>query len=275
MQTSAQFSPPVNSPARAELLSPWSRSRARRFFDIAVILAASPLLIPLAGIIALAVCVRCGFPILFRQTRAGRFGQPFTILKFRTMKHAPRARNSAIAAHAADEVTTIGRFLRRTKLDELPQAWNVLVGDMGLVGPRPKVPEQQSAPLDCRPGLTGAATLAFAQEERIFAQIPVDLLDDYYREVVLPAKQRLDNDYRKQATLLSDLRILRDTALGRWRLPSTQPRHAEPESAAQIPTPSLHEDKTDHARPANVRIAQAYSGNTTSMASGTASAGDC
>ena len=268
----------VAASAQAEPLSPWTRSRARRVFDIAFILAISPLLLPAIGVIALAIAVTSGTPIVFRQTRAGRFGRSFTIFKFRTMTHAPANRASAIAAHAADEITTIGRLLRRSKLDELPQALNVLIGDMSLVGPRPKVPAQQQARLDCRPGLTGSATLAFAHEERLFAQIPRDLLDDYYRDVVLPAKHRLDTDYLKRATLLSDLQILRDTALGRWGFAAADTAADSALIDSPLFHPLFHQERPDHARPAaSVSVAATYSSSAigTRMASETATAGDC
>jgi lipopolysaccharide/colanic/teichoic acid biosynthesis glycosyltransferase len=189
-------------------------------FDVGVILALTPPLLPLLGLIALAIVVFSGRPTIFRQTRSGRYGRPFTIFKFRTMTHGTSERRFDIAAHAANEITALGRLLRRLKLDELPQAWNVLRGDMSLVGPRPKVPEQQLTELECRPGLTGPATLAFACEERMFARIPRENLHTFYQEIVLPAKHRLDAHYMARATVLSDLRILLLTASGRWHISS-------------------------------------------------------
>jgi lipopolysaccharide/colanic/teichoic acid biosynthesis glycosyltransferase len=106
--------------------------------------------------------------------------------------------------------------LRRLKLDELPQVLNVLKGDMSLVGPRPKIPEQQLATFSCRPGITGPATLAFACEETLFARIPRDVLADYYRIAVLPLKQRLDAEYMARASLLSDIVVLFKTVTGCW-----------------------------------------------------------
>jgi lipopolysaccharide/colanic/teichoic acid biosynthesis glycosyltransferase len=197
-------------------LSPWVTSPAKRVFDTAAVLVFSPLWIPLLLVIAVAVRVSSRGPIIFQQTRAGRFDRHFTIYKFRTMHHAPHGRRIAIAAVSADEVTSVGRVLRRFKLDELPQVINVLLGHMSLVGTRPKVPEQQLELLPCRPGITGAATLAFACEDELFAQIPEDALTSFYRDAVLPAKHRLDSDYMHHATFGADLRILFDTVLGRW-----------------------------------------------------------
>jgi lipopolysaccharide/colanic/teichoic acid biosynthesis glycosyltransferase len=112
--------------------------------------------------------------------------------------------------------TSIGPFLRRWKLDELPQLLNVLLGDMSLVGPRPKVAEHQLGDLVCRPGITGAATLVFANEEAVLTSIPQDLLCEYIRNTVLPAKLELDRKYMAEATFLSDLSLIARTLVRRW-----------------------------------------------------------
>jgi lipopolysaccharide/colanic/teichoic acid biosynthesis glycosyltransferase len=112
--------------------------------------------------------------------------------------------------------TPVGPFLRRWKLDELPQIWNVLSGDMSLVGARPKLPEHQVCELQCRPGITGAATIAFAREESFLARLPKHDLDDYYRERILPVKHQLDLEYMARATFGSDFKLLIDTVLRRW-----------------------------------------------------------
>jgi lipopolysaccharide/colanic/teichoic acid biosynthesis glycosyltransferase len=106
--------------------------------------------------------------------------------------------------------------LRRWKLDELPQIFNVLAGHMSLVGPRPKMPEHVQIELQCRPGITGAATTAFAHEERILERVPKHSLDDYYHRVVLPAKLQLDADYMARATFASDFRLIVNSLLRRW-----------------------------------------------------------
>ncbi len=197
-------------------LSPWTASRAKRAMDVCLVLALMPLIAPLLAITGLAVLMASGMPVIFRQKRMGRLGKEFAIYKFRTMRHAPHDSRSALAADSADRVTALGLLLRKTKLDELPQVFNVLRGDMSLVGPRPRVAEQQLEPPPCRPGLTGPATLAFAREETLLMQIPQDTLTEYYHKTILPTKQRLDAEYLQRATLGSDLRILLDTALGRW-----------------------------------------------------------
>lgn len=198
-------------------LSPWSRSRARRVFEVTAIVASAPVLLPLVGMIAMAVGATSGFPILFRQKRKGALDSTFQILKFRTMRLSPDGCASAISIESAHRITPLGAFLRRTKLDELPQVWNVLRGEMSLVGPRPKVPEQQPESLPCRPGLTGVAALAFVREESVLQDLAPELLTSFFHQHILPAKLRLDAAYMSKASVGSDLRIILDTVIGRWR----------------------------------------------------------
>lgn len=197
-------------------LSPWTRSSAKRVMDVGIVLAFSPILFPLLAAIALAVLLTSGRPVLFRQVRVGLNGIPFAILKFRTMRPALVHPLSSIAIASASRITWLGAFLRRSKLDELPQIFNVLAGEMSLVGPRPKVPVQQPVPLPCRPGLTGAATLAFAREEMLLQGIASADLDEYYHKTILSVKRDLDADYLRRATVWADLWILVNTVLGRW-----------------------------------------------------------
>ena len=197
-------------------LSPWTRSRAKRALDVGIVLALSPVLFVVLGAIALAVLVTSGAPVLFRQERAGRNGEPFLIFKFRTMRPAPVHPPSALAIASASRITWLGAFLRKSKLDELPQIFNVLAGEMSLVGPRPKVPEQQPEPLPCLPGVTGVATLAFAREETLLQEICSADRDEYFNTTILLAKRNLDTNYLRRATIWSDLWILVNTALGRW-----------------------------------------------------------
>lgn len=200
----------------ADGVSSWSQSSTKRFFDLFSVLAAFPVVIPICLVVALAVRLTSLGPVLFLQKRMGRYGHTFTILKFRTMMHSGDIRPSAVSTTENQRFTPVGTFLRRWKLDELPQLLNVLVGDMSLVGARPKLPEHQIGDLQCRPGVTGAATLAFAREAVVLARVPAPLLDDYYHEVVLPAKQKLDEEYRARATFFSDLKLLVNSVLRRW-----------------------------------------------------------
>jgi len=155
-------------------------------------------------------------PVLFLQKRMGRYGRTFTILKFRTLIHLTEMAHDPNAATHHKCLTPIGAFLRRWKLDELPQLANVLGGRMSLVGPRPKLPEYETLELPCRPGVTGMATTVFAREERILARVAKEHLNAYIHAVVLPVKRQLDAEYMARATFLSDLRLLGNTLLRRW-----------------------------------------------------------
>jgi lipopolysaccharide/colanic/teichoic acid biosynthesis glycosyltransferase len=199
-----------------ESVSSWSRSRRKRAFDLVCVLLALPVLIPVCVVIGLAIRLTSRGPVLFLQRRTGMHRRRFTILKFRTMEHRESGRHNSVTTTENQRFTPIGPFLRRWKLDELPQILNVLMGDMSLVGPRPKMPEHQLGDLRCRPGITGAATIAFAREEEVLARLPKHYLEGYYHSVILPAKLRLDGEYMAQATFISDLRLLFQTALRRW-----------------------------------------------------------
>lgn len=199
-----------------EQVSSWSRSGLKRLFDLVCVLLALPLLVPIFLAVGLAVRMTSRGPVLFLQKRTGRYRRNFTILKFRTMEHRERGAHSSVTTTENQRFTPVGPFLRKWKLDELPQLLNVLLGNMSLVGPRPKMPEHQLGELSCRPGITGGATIAFAREEEVLACLPDHHLDGYYHSVVLPAKLRLDTEYMAQATFLSDLKLIFDTAVRRW-----------------------------------------------------------
>lgn len=198
------------------MLSPWCRSRHKRAFDVFCVCIALPLLIPVFFIISVAVTVTSPGPIFFIQKRMGRFGRMFSIYKFRTLTHCKKTTHHAVTTVENQKFTPVGRFLRRWKLDELPQLINVLTGDMSLVGPRPKLPEHQVALISCRPGITGAATVAFAREESLLASIPKDQLNHYYHSVILPTKHWLDARYASRSTFRSDLTMLVNSVLRRW-----------------------------------------------------------
>jgi lipopolysaccharide/colanic/teichoic acid biosynthesis glycosyltransferase len=200
----------------AKRLSPWSRSGAKRFFDCACVLLALPLVVPAFLAIALAVRLTSAGPVLFLQKRMGRHGRVFTIVKFRTMIRVTDKEHHAVTTAYNQCFTPAGSFLRRWKLDELPQLLNVFLGDMSLVGPRPKIPEHMISDLTCRPGITGAATIAFALEEEVLDRVPMHALESYYHTVVLPTKCRLDEEYMARATFLSDLKLIVDSVLRRW-----------------------------------------------------------
>lgn len=197
-------------------VSSWSTSRMKRIFDCACILPFLPILIPALLFIALAVRLTSRGPAFFLQKRMGLHGRSFTIFKFRTLEHRKDKSHNAVTTCANQPFTPIGPFLRRSKLDELPQILNVLIGDMSLVGPRPKLPEHQLSLLFNRPGITGAATLAFAKEESFLSRLPHSSLDHFYQDVILPAKLKLDQEYGARATFRSDLNLLIKTLSRKW-----------------------------------------------------------
>ena len=206
----------VRSSPGPEQASAWCQSGLKRAFDVLSVLLALPLVIPILILVGFAVRFTSRGPVLFLQKRTGLHRRSFTILKFRTMEHLENGSRNKVTTAGNQRFTPVGPFLRRWKLDELPQLLNVLMGDMTLVGPRPKLPEHQLGELKCRPGITGAATIAFAREEQILARLPHHDVDDYYHSVILPAKLRLDREYTAQCTFLSDLKLILDTVLRRW-----------------------------------------------------------
>ncbi|MEA2624434.1 MAG: hypothetical protein QOD06_479 [Candidatus Binatota bacterium] len=182
----------------------------KRLFDVIVAGAALVLLAPLTFAIAVAVRVTGESSVIFRQRRVGRDGHVFEILKFRTMRTTTGPR---VTAAGDPRITAIGGFLRRSKLDELPQLWNVVRGDMSLVGPRPELPEyvrlypdEARAVLAVRPGITGPAQLdGFDEEEELGrAEDP----ERFYVDVVLPRKLRADLEYVRGRSLAGDFAVL-------------------------------------------------------------------
>jgi lipopolysaccharide/colanic/teichoic acid biosynthesis glycosyltransferase len=213
--------------------SPWSNSVARRVFDCAWVLLALPVVAPLCLAIAAAVRLTSHGPALFLQERMGRHGRIFTIFKFRTMVHLADKTHHPVTTADNQLFTPIGRFLRRWKLDELPQLLNVLLGQMSLVGSRPRIPEHVISRLSCRPGITGLATIVFADEEVVLARVAPDQLDAFYLTVVLPVKRQLDARYMARATVLSDLQILVKSVLRRWDNAALEALISMPPAAGQ------------------------------------------
>lgn len=191
----------------------WALSSTRRFLDALFAIVALIAFLPLMAFAALLVRLGSDGPVFFRQQRMGRNGREFTLYKFRSMATRGGSDNgSCITVTGDTRITPVGALLRRYKLDELPQFWNVLRGDMCLVGPRPKLPHHEALHMDCRPGITGAATLAFRNEEDFLSEIPEDQLEIFYEMFVKPTKAGLDLEYMRTATFASDLRILWRTA---------------------------------------------------------------
>ncbi len=192
-------------------VSPWCASASKRAFDLVCVVPALVALSPLLAIIAGVIRSTSPGSIIFRQQRAGRHRKLFTIYKFRTMVQDSAASGLCITATGDPRITCIGRFLRRFKLDELPQLLNVLRGDMSLVGPRPKLPDLELTSVPCRPGITGAATLLFRKEQHILREIPPAEIGDFYAQYITPVKVHTDAEYMKSASFRSDLHMLRKT----------------------------------------------------------------
>jgi lipopolysaccharide/colanic/teichoic acid biosynthesis glycosyltransferase len=176
------------------------------------------ILAPVLALVAIAVWLDDGGPVLFRQTRVGRAGKHFTLFKFRSMfqggSSARPGGSGALLTTAGDKrVTRSGRFLRKFKIDELPQLWNVVRGEMSLIGPRPEVPRYVDTSeaawrtvLGVRPGITDVATLLYRDEERILSAF--DDPEKGYRETVLPDKLALNLAYLRRRSLLRDVKLL-------------------------------------------------------------------
>lgn len=181
-----------------------------RGFDItassAGLMVASPVLLAAT----VAVWIEDGFPIIYRQLRVGRGGKQFVLFKFRSMFSVD---GPEITSSRDSRVTTVGRYLRKYKLDELPQLWNVLKGDMSLVGPRPEIPRYVDAEapewcevLSYRPGITDLATLVYRNEEELLGHS--DNPEEYYRDRILPHKLKLNLDFLRTRTFGLDIKLI-------------------------------------------------------------------
>jgi len=192
---------------------------AKRLFDIAFALLALLLLGPLLLLVALWVRLDSPGPVFFRQQRVGRGGQLFDIVKFRTMRTGAEAMGPQITVGQDTRITHAGAWLRRSKVDELPQFINVLRGDMSVVGPRPEVPryvalfpaDVRQAVLSVRPGITDLASIEFRDESALLAQSQDP--ERTYVEQILPAKLRHAQEYVRTRSLWLDLRIIARTVL--------------------------------------------------------------
>jgi len=162
-------------------------------------------------LVALAVRIDSPGPILFCQKRTGRHRKEFVLLKLRSM-YSSAAPGACVTVDGDARITRVGSFLRRFKLDELPQFWNVVKGDLSLVGPRPKLAQLEPLAMPYRPGITGSATLVFRCEESLLVHVPEESLDAFYHAHIMPSKAQMDREYMENATLLSDLGILLKTA---------------------------------------------------------------
>lgn len=174
------------------------------------------LFLPVGLVIALVIKVSDGGPVFYGQVRVGRNGHLFKIWKFRSMVPNADRVGVAITQGADPRITRIGRWLRGTKMDELPQLWNVFVGEMSLVGPRPEVPKyvalyspSQREVLRFRPGITDVASLSFRDEEGLLAGAPD--VEEFYVRHCLPKKIDLNLEYQRAASVLGDLGVIART----------------------------------------------------------------
>ncbi|HWX87732.1 MAG TPA: sugar transferase [Solirubrobacteraceae bacterium] len=187
-----------------------------RAFDLTVCLLVLPAIVLVGAITALLIFIDSPGSIFYRSTRVGRHGNTFQMLKFRKMRRT--ALGGPLTMSDDERFTPIGSFLSMTKLDELPQLWNVIKGDMRLVGPRPEVPEfvaryrhEYEELLSVLPGITGPAAVEFASESHLLS-LQQDPLS-FYEEAIMPRKIKIDLEYIRTRSLLRDARILAETVL--------------------------------------------------------------
>jgi lipopolysaccharide/colanic/teichoic acid biosynthesis glycosyltransferase len=188
----------------------------KRFYDFVFAVTGLVILGPILLVIAVLVKLSDGGPAFFRQRRIGLHGQPFWIWKFRTMIVDAERLGAHVTQEGDARITRIGRVLRKTKLDELPQLWNVARGEMSFVGPRPEVPKYveqydsaQRKVLQLKPGITDLATLAFRNEEELLKS--ADNLEEFYLRHCVPKKIELNLQYARHATLWQDTKIILQT----------------------------------------------------------------
>jgi lipopolysaccharide/colanic/teichoic acid biosynthesis glycosyltransferase len=207
----------VQPPLPAQILAParsatssLAHAVGKRSFDIIIAMTILIVTVPLLALIALLVRLESPGPVLYRARRVGRGGRDLQMLKFRKMHHL--ALGAPLTAAEDERFTRAGRFLARTKLDELPQLWHVLTGEMSLIGPRPEHPDFVAERrgdyveiLMIRPGVTGLSQIAFAEERTILS--PVDPIG-HYRTRIFPQKIRLDLLYASRSSLVRDVSIL-------------------------------------------------------------------
>ena len=187
--------------------------RAKRGYDLLFSSLGLVVVSPLGLLIALAIKLTDHGPVFFRQQRVGQFGRLFWIWKFRTMIVDAETRGLSVTRDGDPRVTSLGRVLRKTKLDELPQLWNVFRGEMSFVGPRPEVPRyvahytpEQRQILNVPPGITDLATLQFRREEELLRGVTD--IESFYLEHCLPQKIQLNLQYLQRANLWQDTRII-------------------------------------------------------------------
>ncbi|CAD5376993.1 Sugar transferase [Pseudomonas sp. OF001] len=190
----------------------------KRFFDLSTSAIAIALIWPILLLISIWIKLDSSGPVFFRQERVGRHGRTFRIFKFRTMTVDAEKKGLQLTVGGDNRVTRAGKFLRKTKLDELPQLFDVLIGNMSIVGPRPEVPKYidqypasiRKQVLSVRPGITDRASIEFRNENEILSN-SADPEKSYINEI-LPIKQKYYIEYVNKNSFLGDLKIIWETA---------------------------------------------------------------
>lgn len=185
----------------------------KRLFDIIASLIGIIILSPFFVLISLMVMISSGFPVFYLQSRVGKGNRDFKVFKFRTMFRKADTKGLLTVGGRDERITPIGYFLRKYKFDELPQLFNVLLGSMSLVGPRPEVRkyvdlynDEQKKVLSVRPGITDYASLEYINENDLLAKSPHP--EETYVNVVMPAKLQLNLKYINEAGLSTDLKLI-------------------------------------------------------------------
>jgi lipopolysaccharide/colanic/teichoic acid biosynthesis glycosyltransferase len=208
-------------------------SKGKRAFDVAAASLGLLLLLPLLALVAIAVRLTSRGPVVFRQKRTGWRGQVFQIFKFRTMTDSPERLSAGVTLCSDPRITRIGAILRRYKMDELPQLWNVLKGEMSLVGPRPELPryvsgysESQMQVLVVKPGITDPASLAYCNEDKILAIQPDP--ERYYVDEILPDKLHKSLGYLDRISFTQDAKLILKTIQALLATAPAHPRVSSP-----------------------------------------------
>jgi len=204
--------------SQGETRSSFYTVAGKRLMDAVISFLSLVILFSFFLVIGLMILVTCPGPVFFRQERVGRRGRRFKVVKFRTMVNGAHLNGSCLTSSRDKRVTRLGRFLRRYKIDEAPQLWNILKGEMSIVGPRPELPqyvelfqEDYKEILSVRPGLTDHALIVFREEEKMLSRL--SSMEDGYVCLIMPYKISLYKKYIRDIRPGTDLRIFLKTAV--------------------------------------------------------------
>lgn len=193
-------------------------SAIKRIFDFVASLIGIIIISPILTIVAICIKLDSKGKVLFLQKRVGKKGKPFNIYKFRTMVSDAEKLGKQITIGKDSRITRVGAFLRKYKIDELPQLFNVLKGDMSLVGPRPEVPkyvdlytEEERKVLEVRPGITDLASLRYSDENEILGK--VENPEEYYINVIMKDKLKLNLEYIEKSNIIFDIYLIIKTII--------------------------------------------------------------